>query len=148
MTMLNKYFDIIINEAKKVQDDVPICAIIEKDGEIISIKTNEREKTNRTTAHAEILAIEEANKKLGSWRLCDCNMYVTLEPCPMCGWAIINSRIKNLYFGSYDTQYGAFGSVVNLEKISNSKINIKGGIREEECNKIINDYFNKVRNER
>ena len=148
MIMLNKIIEIAINEAKKNKNDVPICAIIEKNGEIISIQTNKREELNQTIAHAEILAINEANKKLNSWRLDDCNIYVTLEPCPMCMWAIINSRIKNLYFGSYDTIYGAAGSAINLAKLANSKINIKGGIKEKECNKILDEYFKKIRNEK
>ncbi|MBR2069728.1 MAG: nucleoside deaminase [Candidatus Gastranaerophilales bacterium] len=145
--MLNKYFDILINEAKNVKTDIPICAMIVKDDEIISLKSNAREKNNSTIAHAEILAIKEANEKLSSWRLDDCDMYVTLEPCPMCGWAIINARIKNIYFGSYDTKYGAF-SVLNLKNVSNSKINIYGGIKEIECNKLLDDYFKGLRDEK
>lgn len=147
MIMLNKYFDILINEAKNVKTDIPICAMIVKDDEIISLKSNAREKNNSTIAHAEILAIKEANEKLSSWRLDDCDMYVTLEPCPMCGWAIINARIKNIYFGSYDTKYGAF-SVLNLKNVSNSKINIYGGIKEIECNKLLDDYFKGLRDEK
>ena len=143
--MLNKYFDILIKKASEVIDDIPISAMIVKDNEIISLYSNQREKTNITTSHAEILAIQEANKKLNSWRLDNCDMYVTLEPCPMCAWAIINSRIKNLYFGSYDTKYGAFGSAINLKNLANSKINIYGGIKEEECNKLLEDYFRKLR---
>lgn len=144
MIMLNEYFEIIINKAKNIKGDIPVCAMIVKDDKIISIQTNKREKLQKTTAHAEILAIEEANQKLQSWRLDGCDMYVTLEPCPMCAWAIINSRIKNLYFGSYDTLYGAFNSVLNLKNIANSKINIHGGIKEKECNEIIENYFRSI----
>ena len=132
-------FTKIINEAKKNVIDIPVCAMITKNDKIISIATNKREENNSTIAHAEILAIQEANKKLNSWRLDDCDMYVTLEPCPMCAWAIINSRIKNLYFGSYDAKYGAFGSVINLQNLANSKINIFGGIEETQCNEILNN---------
>ena len=74
-------------------------------------------------------------------------MYVTLEPCPMCGWAIINSRIKNLYFGAYDTKYGAFLSALNLKKLANSKLNVFGGIEEEKCNNLLREYFMNLRNE-
>ena len=94
------------------------------------------------------MAINIANEKLNSWRLNDCDMYVTLEPCPRCAWAILNARIRNLYFGSSDFKYGAFGGAINLAKLANSKINIKGGILESECNKLIEDYFEKIRNER
>ncbi len=145
---INKYFDILINEANKEKNDIPVCAMIVKDNEIISIKVNKREELNRTTAHAEILAIEEANKKLKSWRLDNCDMYVTLEPCPMCAWAIINARIKNLYFGCYDTKYGAFGSAINLKNLADSKINVIGGIKEAECNKLLDNYFKGLRDEK
>ena len=148
MIMLNKFMTLAINEAKKVKKDVPIAAIVVKNNEIISIATNKREENNKTTAHAEILALNEANKKLNSWRLDDCDMYVTLEPCPMCAWAILNARIKNLYFGSYDLKYGAFGGAIDLSKLANSKINIKGGILEDECNQLIKNYFENLRNEK
>ena len=144
MTMLNKYFDILIKETKKETFDIPIGAMIVKNDKIISIQTNKIEKNNSYINHAEILAIKEANEKLKTSKLFDCDMYVTLEPCPMCAWAIINSKIKNLYFGSYDTQYGGF-SVLKLNNLAHSKINIKGGIREEECDKIINEYFKNLR---
>lgn len=146
--MLNKFMNLALQEAKKVQKDIPIAALIVKNGQIISSSTNKREENNSTIAHAEILAINEANKKLNSWRLDDCDMYVTLEPCPMCAWAIINARIKNLYFGSYDLKYGAFGSAINLSELANSKINFKGGILEDECNQLIKNYFEKLRSEK
>lgn len=134
--------------AQNVKEDIPIAAIITKNGKIIATSTNKREEKKQTTGHAEILAINKANKKLNSWRLDDCDLYVTLEPCPMCAWAIINARIKNVYFGSYDIKYGAFGSVLNLAKLANSKINIKGGILENECDELLENYFKKLRNER
>ena len=140
----DKYFNILINKIKTETVDIPIACLIVKDDEIISLKTNEREKTNSILAHAEILAIAEANKKLNTKYLPDCDMYVTLEPCPMCAWAIVNSKIKNLYFASYDIQYGGF-SVLKLDKLSSSKIKIYGGIKEIECDKILNDYFKNLR---
>lgn len=139
------YINIALNEAKKSVLDIPICALIVKDDEIIAISKNKREHDNLVTSHAEILALQEANKKLKNWRLKDCDMYVTLEPCPMCAWAIINSKIKNLYFGSYDLKYGAFGSAINLKTLSNSNINVFGGIEEEKCNNLLKDYFEKMR---
>lgn len=146
--MLNKFMSIAIAETSKVEKDIPIAALIVKNNEIISLQTNKREENNQTIAHAEILAINEANKKLNSWRLDDCDIYITLEPCPMCAWAIINARFKNVYFGSYDTKYGAFGSAINLAKLANSKINIKGGILENDCNRLLKTYFEKLRNEK
>lgn len=134
-----------IDIALKSGGEIPVGAIIIKDGKIISSAFNQKEATNDVTAHAEILAIREAEQKLGRWRLDDCEMYVTLEPCPMCAWAIINARIKTVYFGSYDTNYGALGSKIDLRKIANSKIKVFGGIMEDECDKILKDYFEKLR---
>ena len=148
MIMLNKFMNIAINEAFKVKKDIPIAALIVKNDKIISIATNKREKNNQTIAHAEIMAINDANQKLNSWRLDKCDIFITLEPCPMCAWAIINARFKNVYFGSYDTKYGALGSAINLAKLANSKINIKGGILEAECNNLLKNYFEKLRNEK
>ncbi len=110
-----------IELAKQVEKDVPVSAIIVKDGEIISFAQNEREIDNDVTSHAEISAIRKAERVLNNWRLDDCEMYVTLEPCPMCAWAILQSRIKTLYFGSFDKNYGAFGSAMDLRKYTNSK---------------------------
>lgn len=146
--MLNKFMKLAINEAKKASKDIPIAALIIKNNEIITLATNKREENNQTIAHAEILAINEANKKLNSWRLDECDIYITLEPCPMCAWAIINARIKNVYFGAYDIKYGAFGSSINLSNLANSKINITGGIMENECNQLLKEYFEKLRNEK
>ena len=148
MIMLNKFMERALELAKNAKNDVPIAAIIVKDGKILAQATNKREEQNRTTAHAEILAIEEANKALNSWRLDECDMFVTLEPCPMCAWAIINSRIKNLYFGAWDLKYGAFGSAIDLSGLANSKINIKGGILEQECNDLLKRYFENLRSEK
>lgn len=148
MTMLNNFMQTAINKALKVTEDIPVCALVVKDNEIISIATNKKEADSRVTAHAEILALEEANKKLKSWRLDECDLYVTLEPCPMCMWAIISARIKNLYFGSYDLKYGAAKSAINLAELADSKINILGGIKEEECNKLLDDYFKRLRDEK
>ena len=131
-------------EAQKVKSDIPVGAIIVRNGEVISSAHNTKEETNDVTSHAEIIAIREAEKKLEQWRLDDCELYVTLEPCPMCCWAILQSRIKTIYFGSYDRQYGGF-SVLELHKLANSSINIYGGIMERECDKLLENFFNGIR---
>ena len=135
-----------IELAKKVETDIPVAALIVKNGEIISQAFNLKEKNNDITSHAEILAIKNAAKALDNWRLDGCELYVTLEPCPMCAWAILQSRIKAIYFGSFDKKYGAFGSVMNLSEFSDNKPKIYSGIMEEECDKILEDFWNKKRN--
>lgn len=134
-----------IDLAKKSKGEIPVGAIIVKDGEIIAETFNQKEILNDVTAHAEILAIREAEQKLGRWRLDDCEMYVTLEPCPMCAWAIINSRIKTVYFGAYDHNYGALGSAIDLRKFANSKLKVYGGIMEKECSEILDKFFESTR---
>ena len=140
--MINAIQEIHNNKSK----DIPVGCVIKYKDEIIASAVNEREQKEDVTAHAEILAIKEAQKKLGSSRLKECEMYVTLEPCPMCAWAIIQAGIKTLYFGSYNTQYGAMGSVLDLPKLANSKIKVYGGIEEEKCNKILDEFWDNVRN--
>lgn len=134
-----------IELALKAEKDVPIGAVIVKNGEIISVAHNEKELNNDSTAHAEIVVIRKAQEKLGNWRLTDCEMYVTLEPCPMCAWAIIQSGLASVYFGSFDKYYGAFGSRIDLRPLNNSKLKVFGGISEEKCNKILEDFFKKIR---
>lgn len=145
--MAFKYMDFAIKEALNSGEDIPVGAVIVKDGQVVASACNMKEKDNDVTSHAEILALRKASKILNNWRLDNCDMYVTLEPCPMCAWAILQSRIKNLYFGSYDNSYGGFSSVCDLRKIAqNSSTNIYGGIKEDECNKILQTFFQNVRN--
>ena len=113
--------NLAIKLAKQTSKDIPVGVVIVKDGKVISEACNMREKDNDITSHAEIIAIKKASEKLNNWRLDGCEMYVTLEPCPMCAWAILQSRIKAVYFGSYNPKYGAFGSVINLSDISDFK---------------------------
>ena len=134
-----------IEFAKKAGSEIPVGAIIVKDGKVSCGAFNMKEELNDVTSHAEILAIREAEKILGRWRLDDCEMYVTLEPCPMCAWAILQSRIKTVYFGSYNSKYGAFGSAIDLNKISDYKTKVYGGIEEEECDKLLKDFFEEIR---
>lgn len=136
-------------EAKKAfdKDEVPIGAIIVKDGEIIAKAHNCKEIKKDTTMHAELIAIKKASKKLNSWRLTNCEMYTTLEPCPMCAGAIINSRIKKVYIGAKDEKSGAAGSVLNLFKDYkfNHLVEVEQGILEEDCKKILQDFFKYLR---
>ena len=138
------YMHTAIEEAKKSGKDVPVGAVVVKDGKIISVAHNLREQDNDITAHAEILAIRQAERTVANWRLDGCELYVTLEPCPMCGWAILQSRISKVYFGSYDLNYGTF-SKCGLDKICKTDIEIHGGICEEECDMLLKDFFTDIR---
>lgn len=143
--MFNKYMNIAIEEAKYalLESEVPVGAVIVKNGVVVSAAHNMRECTSNALAHAEIIAINKACLSLGNWRLNDCDMYVTLEPCPMCSGAILQSRIKNLYFGAYSKDSGCMGTVINLPSIlKNTEITVYGGIMESECSKIIFEFFN------
>ena len=128
------------------EGEVPVGAVIVKDGKIIAKGRNMRVKKQNALSHAEIEAINNACKELGSWRLDDCEMYVTLEPCPMCTGAIINARIKTLIFGAYDSRAGSIDSVINLcDYPYNHKPEIYGGICEDECLSIIKKFFENLR---
>lgn len=144
----SKYMKLALKEGKKAakKGEVPIGAVIERDGKIIAKAHNVREKSKLATGHAEILAIEAANKKLKSWRLDACTLYVTIEPCPMCAGAIINSRIKEVVYGAKELKFGSHTSIVNLfDKPFNHQVTVTPGIMEEECSAIITDFFKKLR---
>ena len=140
---------IALSEAKKAynKDEVPIGAVIVKDGKVIAKAHNEIEKTQLSTRHAEIIAIEKASKKLKSWRLDGAEMFVTLEPCPMCAGAIVNARIKKVYFGAYETKSGSATSKFNILTDSglNHKTEFTGGVMEEECKTLLKEYFKEKR---
>lgn len=126
--------------------ETPVGAVIVKDGEIVSWGYNARETAKNAIKHAEIMAIDRACKRLGGWRLWQCEMYVTLEPCPMCAGAIINSRIKKVYFGAYDSKAGCFGSVTDMNALPfNHHPEIEGGVMEGECSAILSDFFRELR---
>lgn len=127
--------------------EVPIGAVVVKDGVIIAKAYNMRNTKNQATAHAEILAIEKACKKLGDWRLDGAEMYVTLEPCPMCAGAIVNSRIKKLYFGAFEKKSGAVTSNFRIlfTGVLNHKTDAQGGILEKECSDILKEFFKEKR---
>ena len=138
-----------LKEAKKAYNklEVPVGAVIVKNGEIIARGYNKKETKKDTIEHAEIVAIKKASKKLNAWRLTDCEMYVTLEPCPMCAGAIINSRIKKVYIGTLDEKTGAAGSVLDLfsDYKFNHKVEIEKNVLQKECEKILKDFFKDLR---
>jgi len=147
--MQEKFMKEALKEAKKAYEklEIPVGAVIVHDGKIIARAHNQKETKLDTTKHAEILAIQKASKKLNSWRLLDCEMYVTLEPCTMCAGAIINSRIKKIYIGTMDEKTGAVGSVLNLfdDYTFNHKVEYETGIMQDECKKILKDFFKELR---
>ncbi|MCR4924866.1 MAG: tRNA adenosine(34) deaminase TadA [Clostridiales bacterium] len=133
-------------ELSAQEDEVPVGAIIVKGSEIISTGRNRRETEKNALAHAELEAINKACLKLGGWRLWECEMYVTLEPCPMCTGAIINSRLKRVVFGAYDKKAGSCGSVINLFDLPyNHKPELLGGVLEEECSQQLSEFFKNLR---
>ena len=145
MNMKSEFMLRAIELAKSSTGDVPVGAVIVKDGQIIAQACNEREKNNDASSHAEIIAIRRAGEKLKNWRLSDCEMYVTLEPCPMSAGAIIQSRISKVYFGAFDLINGALGSKFDMRTFVNSSVEVKGGIMEEENTKILKQYFERIR---
>ncbi len=137
---------IILAKEAGAMGEVPVGAVIVRNGEIIARGKNEREAKQNALSHAEIEAINNACETLGSWRLEDCEMYVTLEPCPMCAGAIINSRIKTLIFGAFDSKMGSIDSVINLCDLPyNHKVEVYGGIMEDECLDLIKGFFKGLR---
>ena len=142
-----KFMKEAIRQAKKAEaiDETPIGAVIVRDGKIIARGYNKRETKKNALMHAEIIAIDKACKKLGGWRLPGCDIYVTLEPCPMCAGAIIQARIENVYFGAYDEKSGCLGSACDLSGVLPHKIEYQGGILKTECEDILKIFFKKLR---
>lgn len=137
-----------IELAKKAESigEIPVGAVIVKNGEILAEGFNTRETGQNALGHAEISVIDKACKKTGSWRLDDCELYVTLEPCPMCAGAIINARIPTVVFGSYDTKCGCLDSALNFANLGfGSSPEIYGGICEKQCNELLDNFFKKLR---
>ena len=128
------------------QGEVPVGAVVVKEGKIIGEGYNMREQKCNVLSHAETEAINNACKTLGDWRLDDCTIYVTLEPCPMCAGAIINARIKEIVFGAYDLNMGCLDSVTNLSALPFAAgTTVYGGIKEDECKKLLTNFFKEVR---
>lgn len=145
-----KYMELALEEANKAlkQDEVPIGAIVvDPDGKVIGKGYNRRELDQDATQHAEMIAIREACKNIGLWRLINCSLFVTLEPCPMCAGAIINSRIKDVYFGAMDPKAGACGSVVDLFSVEkfNHHPHVIRGLFQEKSSQMLKDFFREIR---
>lgn len=146
--MQEKFMKQALKEAQKAyeKEEIPVGAIIVKDGKIIARAHNQKETKHDTTKHAEIIAIQKASKKIGAWRLEDCEMYVTLEPCTMCMGAIINARLKKICIGTTDEKTGACGSFIDLSQYKyNHKVEIEKGILKEQCEYILKDFFKQLR---
>ncbi len=147
--MKEKFMKEALKQAQKAYDklEVPVGAVIVKDGKIIARAYNQKEEKQDTTNHAEIMAIKKASKKLGSWRLLDCDMYVTLEPCSMCAGALIQSRIRKVYIGALDEKTGACGSVLNLlnDYKFNHNVEVETGVLKDECEGMLKKFFKELR---
>ncbi len=147
-----KFMRAAIREAKKAYalDEVPIGCVIVREEEIIARGYNRRNTDKNTLAHAELSAIKKASKKCGDWRLEDCTMYVTLEPCQMCAGAIVQSRMKKVVIGANNPKAGCAGSVLNLLQMAafNHQVEIEKGVLEEECSSMLSDFFRELREKR
>ena len=149
MNINEKFMHVALKEAKKAYSklEVPVGCVIVKNNKIIAKAHNQKETTFDTTKHAEIIAIQKASKKLKTWRLVDCEMYVTLEPCPMCAGAIIQSRLNKVYIGAADEKTGAVGSKLNLftDYKFNHNVEFENGLLENESKKILQNFFQDLR---
>ena len=148
MTKDEIFMSAAIEQAKRALElkEVPIGAVVVRGDEIVGVGFNGRETGKNALYHAEIRAIDDACRRLGGWRLWECELYVTLEPCPMCAGAIINSRIKRVVFGAYDKKAGSCASIINLFELPyNHKPECVGGVMEEECSAMLSDFFRELR---
>ena len=148
-SMTNRFMQEAMKEARIALEigEIPIGAVIVKDGNIIARGHNLRQTLRDATLHAEVVAIKEACNQLGDWRLDECDIYVTLEPCTMCAGAIINARMRRVFFGAYDKEYGGAGGKIDLFApcYFGSKTEVYGGIMEKECTDFLNDFFKSIR---
>lgn len=142
------YMEEALKEAKKAaaNGEIPVGAVVVLDGEIIARGANRRERDKDPMAHAECVALRRAAKRVGDWRLAGCDLYVTLEPCPMCAGAILGARVQNVYFGAYDRQYGALGGVFDLSLfLPGGSAKVFGGIMADACQRELDGFFEKIR---
>lgn len=146
------YMGLAIEEARKAEalGEVPIGAVIVRDGQVVGRGYNLRETTKDPLAHAELLAIKEASKTMGGWRLIGATLYVTLEPCPMCAGAIVQARLPRIVYGAMDPKAGCAGSLMNLlqEERFNHQVEMIQGVREEECSELLKNFFRSLRERR
>jgi tRNA(adenine34) deaminase len=146
------YMGLAIEEARKAEalGEVPIGAVIVRDGQVVGRGYNLRETTKDPLAHAELLAIKEASKTMGGWRLIGATLYVTLEPCPMCAGAIVQARLPKIVYGAMDPKAGCAGSLMNLlqEERFNHQVEMMQGVREEECSELLKNFFRSLRERR
>lgn len=149
MNQQEKYMREAVKQAKKAAaiGDVPIGCVIVFDDKIIARAYNQRNKKKTTLAHAELLAIQKASKKIGDWRLEDCTMYITLEPCQMCAGAIVQARIPKVVIGAMNPKAGCAGSVLNILQVDafNHQVEIEKGVLEEECSQMMSEFFRELR---
>ena len=145
--MNEEFMKTAVIEAKNADCDIPVGAVIVKNNRIITSAHNEKEKNNDITAHAEIIAIKKASEILNNWRLDDCEMYITLEPCQMCAGAIVQARIKKVYMGAMNPKAGCAGSVLDLLHVPkfNHQVETYSGILGEECSTMLSEYFRRLR---
>ena len=145
--MQNKFMKAALKCAQKTFDEgeVPIGAVVVCDGKIISRGHNRRTKKQIATAHAEIEAIEKACRKLKSWRIPECELYVTLEPCPMCMGAMLNARVKKVYFGAYEAKGRSMTEQIAESNLLNHRIEVEGGVMQEECSRTLSTFFSQMR---
>ena len=148
MTEDERFMSLALDEARAAaaEGETPVGAVIVRGGEVIASAHNTRERSKNALHHAEMLCIDEACRRLGGWRLPGCALYVTLEPCPMCAGAVINSRIERVVFGARDGKAGSFGSVTDLSSLPyNHRPEIKGGVLADECAALLSDFFTGLR---
>ena len=152
MNIYEQYMQLAIAEAEKAQaiGEVPIGAVIVFENKVIAAGYNIRETSQTTLSHAELIAIQQANEKIGSWRLEDCTLYVTLEPCPMCAGAIVQSRIKRVVYGAIDPKAGCAGTLMNLltEDRFNHQVDVVKGVLEPKCSSMLRTFFRNLRAEK
>lgn len=142
-----KFMRAAIKRAEKglAQGEVPVGAVLVYEGKVIASGYNRRTQTQMATSHAEMYAIDRACKKLKSWRLCDCDLYVTLEPCPMCMGAMLNARVRKLYFGAYEQKGRSMTEALAASNLLNHTLEVEGGVLEEECSAILSGFFREMR---
>lgn len=144
-----KFMKMALKEAEKarVEHEVPIGAVIVQDGKVIARAHNTKNKNGNALLHAEMIVLNKAAKKVGGWRLLDCDLYVTLEPCPMCAGACINARVRSVIFGAYDEKAGCCGTLYNLpvDTRFNHRPTVVGGVMEKECGQILTEFFKSLR---